>query len=151
MDSPTQAADHMAESSHGLEGRIEGDTTNGVIDAVETAPTGQTQYIVRDAFGPVNEGRAQAFDDGAAMRRSGSENFRAESACELDRDMADAAGHAVDRIAGAQIGHSVTHRFDGAGKAAIRNGVPYVSRIAAFIVLVMVVSPVSWSLLLRIP
>lgn len=110
MGAPTEAANYMAESTDGLEGRIEGGTANGVIDAVETAPSGEAQDIIRNRFGPLNEGRAKALDDSAAMRGSGRENRCPEGACELERDMTDATGAALDQDGVARTnGHTVNH------------------------------------------
>jgi hypothetical protein len=97
VGSPAEAAHHMPKAPHGLEGCIEGGTAHGVIDAVETAPARQALHIIPDRFGPVDEDRAQALDDGAAMRRSGRENFRSAGACDLDRHMAYAASTTLDQ------------------------------------------------------
>ena len=68
MGPPAEAAHHMPKAPHGLEGCIEGGTAYSVIDAVETAPARQAQHVLGDGLSPVDEGRAQALDDGAAMR-----------------------------------------------------------------------------------
>ena len=97
MGPPAEAAHHMPKAPHGLEGCIERGTAYGVIEAVETAPARQAQHVIGDGFSPVDKGRTQALYDGAAMRRSGRESFRSERACELNRDMADAAGTALNQ------------------------------------------------------
>src|SRR5277367_3853994 len=104
MRAPAERADNMAEAPDRVERRIEGCAADGVVHDIETASVRVLPDIIFDALASVVDRRgAEALDQGQALRRSGREYLRAERPCDLDRDMADAAGPAMDQnlLAGA--------------------------------------------------
>src|SRR5258708_23070073 len=98
MGAPAQRADDVAESGDRVERCIERLAADGVIDDVEAAPAGIFGYVVFDRYLPiVDRHSAELLDKSLACGRAGRKSFSAESARDLDGDVPDAAGAAMDQ------------------------------------------------------
>src|SRR5216683_771134 len=98
MSAPAERADHMAETAHGLEGRVQRRAADRIEHDVEPAALRVPCHIVLDALRLVVDRRgAELRDERVMFGRAGCKHVRAECAGDLDRDMADAARAAMDQ------------------------------------------------------
>src|SRR5215467_2237724 len=106
MTAPAERADHMAETTNGVEGCIERAATNGVEHNIEAAALRVPCNILFDRLLVVVDRRgAEPGDESKTLRRTGREHLRSQRAGNLDGDMADPAGAAMDqnRLAGPEM------------------------------------------------
>jgi hypothetical protein len=98
MRPPSERADDVAEAPHRQKRGIERRAANRIVDHVKAAAVSVFCDIFLDArLIIVDRNGAQLFDEGHASGRACREHLRAEGACELNGDMADAAGSAMDQ------------------------------------------------------
>src|SRR5260370_25511396 len=112
---PARGGEDGAEGGGGVERCIGRLAAEGVIDDVEAPPAGIFGYVVFDRYLPiVDRHSAELLDKSLACGRAGRKSLSAESARDLDRDVPDAAGTAMDQdfLARAQ-GGAIDQPFPG--------------------------------------
>src|SRR6202522_1725366 len=93
MRSPPQAADHVTETPHGLEGGIERRPADGVVHQIETSSGSVITGVLLDAAREViDRGRAESLDLRVSPHAAGGKDISAEGTCDLDGHLADAPG-----------------------------------------------------------
>src|SRR5260370_35985487 len=116
MRTPAKRTDDMTEPANRVERRIEGCAADGIEHDVEAAAAAVLGDIVFDRHvSIVDRDRAKPFDESLAGGRAGREYIGAEDAGDLDGDVTDPAGPAMDqdllpRMRGSAIDQSFTSR-----------------------------------------
>src|SRR5271169_4198202 len=93
MRAPTQATQDMTETTNGLERGVERDAAHRVVDKIEAATVGIIGDIIFDRQRAiVDRGRSLSFDEIRLFGGARRENLGAESARDLNGDVADPSG-----------------------------------------------------------
>ncbi len=98
MRAPAERADDAAEPGDRVERGIERCAADGVVDDIEATAIAVFCYVILHRHRPViDPDRAKPLDIGLASGRAGCEHVGAEGARDLDGDMSDAAGAAMNQ------------------------------------------------------
>src|SRR5580698_5903888 len=94
---PAERTHDMSEAGHRVERSIKYSATDGVVDDVKAPARRIFSDIIVERCFSFDERRAKVFDIGLALAGAGGKHFRVERARELDGNMTDAAGAAMNQ------------------------------------------------------